>query len=33
MALGRMTELPELIVPFKREVYERVVEEFAPLVK
>jgi putative (di)nucleoside polyphosphate hydrolase len=26
-------ELPSLIVPFKRAVYERVVEEFAPLLK
>jgi putative (di)nucleoside polyphosphate hydrolase len=29
----RVTELPSLVVPFKRAVYERVVEEFAPLVK
>jgi putative (di)nucleoside polyphosphate hydrolase len=29
----RVKELPSLIVPFKRAVYERVVEEFAPLVK
>ena len=29
----RVEELPSLIVPFKRAVYERVVEEFAPLVK
>jgi putative (di)nucleoside polyphosphate hydrolase len=26
-----MKNLPELIVPFKRPVYERVVEEFLPL--
>jgi putative (di)nucleoside polyphosphate hydrolase len=26
-----MQNLPELIVPFKRPVYERVVKEFAPL--
>lgn len=29
----RVEELPLLIVPFKRAVYERVVEEFAPLLK
>lgn len=29
----RVEELPSLIVPFKRAVYERVVEEFAPLLK
>ncbi len=29
----RVTELPSLVVPFKRAVYERVVEEFAPLLK
>lgn len=29
----RVEELPALIVPFKRAVYERVVEEFAPLIK
>ncbi len=28
----RVAELPSLVVPFKRAVYERVVEEFAPLV-
>ena len=26
-------ELPDLVVPFKRQVYERVVEEFAPLLR
>jgi putative (di)nucleoside polyphosphate hydrolase len=29
----RVEQLPALIVPFKRAVYERVVEEFAPLIK
>jgi putative (di)nucleoside polyphosphate hydrolase len=29
----KVEELPLLIVPFKRAVYERVVEEFAPLLK
>jgi putative (di)nucleoside polyphosphate hydrolase len=29
----RVAELPSLVVPFKRVVYERVVEEFAPLLK
>jgi putative (di)nucleoside polyphosphate hydrolase len=29
----RMAELPSLVVPFKRAVYERVVEQFAPLVE
>ena len=29
----RVEELPLLIVPFKRAVYERVVEEFAPLLE
>ena len=29
----RVAELPSLVVPFKRAVYERVVEEFAPLVE
>ncbi len=29
----RVEQLPSLIVPFKRAVYERVVEEFAPLIK
>jgi putative (di)nucleoside polyphosphate hydrolase len=28
-----VTSLPSLIIPFKRKVYERVVEEFAPLAK
>ncbi len=28
---ARMETLPELIIPFKRPVYERVVKEFAPL--
>jgi putative (di)nucleoside polyphosphate hydrolase len=30
---GRMKKLPELIVPFKRPVYERVVKEFAKFAK
>lgn len=29
----KMERLPELIIPFKRPVYERVIEEFAPLVR
>jgi putative (di)nucleoside polyphosphate hydrolase len=29
----RVEQLPALIVPFKRAVYERVVEEFTPLIK
>ena len=29
----RVAELPSLVVPFKRAVYERVVAEFAPLVQ
>ncbi|HZP08257.1 RNA pyrophosphohydrolase [Methyloceanibacter sp.] len=29
----RVEDLPSLIVPFKRAVYERVVEEFRPLIK
>jgi putative (di)nucleoside polyphosphate hydrolase len=29
----RVAELPSLVVPFKRVVYERVIEEFAPLLK
>ncbi|WP_152434782.1 RNA pyrophosphohydrolase [Erythrobacter sp. THAF29] len=28
----RPAELPELIIPFKRAVYEKLVEEFAPLI-
>jgi putative (di)nucleoside polyphosphate hydrolase len=28
-----LKKLPDLVVPFKREVYERVVKEFAPLTK
>jgi putative (di)nucleoside polyphosphate hydrolase len=28
-----VADLPELVVPFKREVYEGVVEEFAPLLR
>jgi putative (di)nucleoside polyphosphate hydrolase len=30
---ARMNELPDLIVPFKRAAYERVVKEFVPLAK
>ena len=30
---GRMKKLPELVVPFKRPVYERVVKEFAKFAK
>ncbi|MGA9603979.1 MAG: RNA pyrophosphohydrolase, partial [Methyloceanibacter sp.] len=29
----RVGKLPSLIVPFKRAVYERVVQEFMPLIK
>lgn len=29
---AKLEEIPELIVPFKRDVYEQVVEEFAPVV-
>ena len=28
----KVADLPSLVVPFKRAVYERVVEEFSPLV-
>ena len=31
MALGADEEFPDLIVPFKRPVYERVVKEFSKL--
>ncbi|QLP96968.1 MAG: RNA pyrophosphohydrolase [Rhodoblastus sp.] len=30
---ARLSELPDLIIPFKRPVYERVVEAFAPLLE
>src|SRR5690349_19704923 len=30
---AKMTELPELVVPFKRPLYERIVKEFEPLAK
>jgi len=29
MALGALPNLPDLVVPFKRQVYERVVAEFS----
>ena len=33
LALGGMSELPDLVVPFKRQTYERVVKEFGKFAK